>query len=275
MKYLDTYKIFENKKRTSYDRSYEYYTGNKAQPGFSDFLYNFFRGMNDRFKNFNNYYKQNIALTDVSGKKIDTGLGWLVGTAGDLATNVAMKIFEPQDKKPFNKLPEDPDKKDNSWWARKKESDPKDKEWLVKKSGDSPLDGSSLSLPKSDAEVTPEHMRLLNNNFIKKDLTNINTDQQMQDWVMDFYKKAGTPPGKNKVADEVAANAVGSFFSKKKGINPIAVEGAIAKAAPEIVAGAETALGADGVAGVAGAEGGLLGGLGVGEIMLALAPIGL
>jgi hypothetical protein len=275
MKYLNTYKIFEAKKYSSYDSRYKYYTGNDAQPGFSDFLYDFFKGMNDRFKNFDNYYKQNMALKDVSGRTIDTGLGWLVGTAGDLGTSVAMKIFEPQDKKPFNKLPEDPDKKDNSWWARKKEGDPKDKEWLVKKSDDSPLDGSSLSLPKSDAEVTPEHMRLLNNNFIKKDLANINTDQQMQDWVMDFYKKAGTPPGKNKVADEVASNALGSFFSKKKGINPTAIEGAISGAAPEIVAGAETALGAEAVAGAAAAETGILGGLGVGEIMLALAPLGI
>ena len=259
MKYLNTYKIFEVKKYSSYDSRYKYYTGNDAQPGFSDFIYDFFKGMNDRFKNFDNYYKQNMALKDVSGKTIDTGLGYLIGTAGDLATSVAMKIFEPQDKKTFNKLPEDPDKKDNSWWVRKKEGDPKDKEWLAKKTGTSPLDGSSLSVPKTDADVTPEHQRLLSNNFIKNDLPGINTKEQMQDYIMNFYQKSGVPPGKSKVADEAASNMIGSFFNKTKGVNPVAAEGGV-------VAG-EAGLGG------AAAEGGLLGGLEVGEILAAIPPI--
>jgi hypothetical protein len=198
-------------------------------------------------------------MKDVSGKTIDTGLGYLIGTAGDLATSVAMKIFEPQDKKTFNKLPEDPDKKDNSWWVRKKEGDPKDKEWLAKKTGTSPLDGSSLSVPKTDADVTPEHQRLLSNNFIKNDLPGINTKEQMQDYIMNFYQKSGVPPGKSKVADEAASNMIGSFFNKTKGVNPVAAEGGV-------VAG-EAGLGG------AAAEGGLLGGLEVGEILAAIPPI--
>ena len=88
MKHLDTYKIFE-KKTSSYSDRYEYYTGNKAQPGFSSFLYDFFKGMNDRFKNYNSYYKDNLAPKDVSGRTIDTGLGALIGAAGSLASSVA------------------------------------------------------------------------------------------------------------------------------------------------------------------------------------------
>lgn len=222
MKYLNTYKIFEARNYNSYSNRYGYYTGNQAQPGFSEYLYGFFKGMNDRFKDFDRYYQNTIAAKNISGQTIDTGLGWAIGTAGDLATSVAMKIFEPQEGTVFNKLPEDPNKEDNSWWVRKKE--PKEKEWLVKKTGggaDSEyVKGSSLTVPKTDADVTPEHHRLLSNNFIKNDLPGINNDAQMQDYIMNFYKKAGTPPGKNKVADEAASNFIGSYFNKKKGVTP-------------------------------------------------------
>jgi hypothetical protein len=42
----------------------------------------------------------------------------------------------------------------------------------------------------------------------------------MKNYIFDFYKKAGVPPGKNKVADETASTLVTSYYNKKKGVMP-------------------------------------------------------
>jgi len=202
MKHLDSFDLFEGKNPFKKYNSYEYYSGNKAQPGYGQFLYDFFKGMNDRFKAFNSYYKSNIAATNVNGVKIDTGLGWLIGTAGDLATSIPMKIFEPS--KLYNKV----DNKDPL--KNKKSTFP---------SG-STGSTSKLKTPKSEAEVTPEHQRLLSNNFIKNDLSKINSDEDMQNYVEKFYKDLGVKPGMSKSADNATTNMVTSWYNKRSGRMP-------------------------------------------------------
>lgn len=200
MKNIDSFQIFEGYNKFRNYSNYYRYTGSNPQPGYQEYIYDFFRGMRDRFENFNNYYKTNIAMTGYSGQKIDTGLGWLIGKAGSLGSTVAMKIFEPQEKKPFTKI----------------EKDPKDKEWLFKKKEAE----DKLSKVNSDGDVTPEHQRLFNSNFVKNDLPAIQNDDSMKNYIFDFYKKAGVPPGKNKVADETAATLVTSYYNKKRGVMP-------------------------------------------------------
>lgn len=101
MKYIDSYKIFETKRNPN--RFFDSYTNNdyskvsgaNTSPGWKDWLYNMFKNLENRFDNFDTYYKQKIAVKDINDRPIDTGLGWLIGTAGSIAANVASKVFQP------------------------------------------------------------------------------------------------------------------------------------------------------------------------------------
>ena len=234
MKYLDSFDLFEGSNPFKKYDSYKYYTGNQAQPGYGQFLYDFFKGMNDRFKAFDNYYKNNIALTNSNGVKIDTGLGWLIGTVGDLATSIPMKIFEPS--KLYTKIDDTPSTTGNK------------KKIVNNTSTTSSGSTSKLKTPTTEADVTPEHQRLLSNNFIKNDLPNINSDADMQNYIEKFYKDLGTKPKISKSADEAATNMITSYYNKRSGSIPtVASEtmtaGEIAAAGEESIGGAE-ALGA-------------------------------
>lgn len=187
MKHLHSYTLFESnfKNYDKYNSSkYSSYTGGSTQPGWQDWMYNFFRSMQNRFENFNNYYRSNIAMKRTDGTAIDTGLGWLIGKSGSLATDVMSKIFEPG-----------------------KFAGLSGQGLLAKKSGEKGL---------SAKNVTPEHHRLLNDEFVKNDLPGIKNDDQMKDYIFGYYKKIGVPPGNNKVADDVAATYASTYYNNKK-----------------------------------------------------------
>ncbi len=190
MKYIRSYALYESSLKIfeKYDSSkYTKYTGQSAEPGWQDWIYNFFKSMQSRFEGFDRFYQREIAVKKTGGGVIDTGMGWLIVKTGSLATELMAKIFEP------NKF--------------------------------ATLTGQGLLAPKSPADVsgiksakdvTPEHHRLLNDQFVKNDLPTISNDDQMKDYIFNYYKKIGVPPNYNKVADEVAATYATTYFNNKK-----------------------------------------------------------
>jgi hypothetical protein len=226
MKHLQSYELLESSDKyvKSYSpQKYKKITGNDSAPGFTGWIYNIFTSLKNNFENMDGFFKSNVYMKDIHGNAIDTGMGWLIGQAGSLATSVAAKIFEPSEFVSTN-------------WKSS--------------------DGSMLQAPTSDKDVKTEHLRLFNDNFAKKDLPNIKNDDDMKSWITDFYKKAGTPPGKVKWADDAVSTVSNTYFNKSMGFGS------------KVAAGAEAA----GTA-AAGAEGaGILGT--VGEVMVAGAPLG-
>jgi hypothetical protein len=170
---------------------YNQYTGQNTQPGWQDWIYNFFRGLQNRFEGFDQFYKTNIAVKrdpKYGGGVIDTGLGWLIGKTGSLATELMAKIFEPGK---FASL------------SGKGLLAPKDP-------------SADVSQIRSSKDVKPEHHRLLNDQFVKNDLPTISNDDQMKDYIFNYYKKIGVPPGNNKVADDVAATYATTYYNNKR-----------------------------------------------------------
>jgi hypothetical protein len=210
MKHLDNFQIFENKIKQE-----ALLEKGSAPAGWSNWFYDFFKDMQNRFENFDSYYKQNIAMKDKTGKPIDTGLGWLIGTAGSLATGVAAKLFEPGD------------------FASK--------------------NGQGLLAPKKDADITPQHKRLFNDNFKQNDLPKMNSDADFQNWASAQYKKAGVKPGQDKTVDSLVGDASKSFFGKSRGV----------ATGSEIASGTAATVGAEGT-GIAST---------VGEVVSAIPPI--
>jgi hypothetical protein len=190
MKYIRSYTLYESTLKVfeEYDAS-NYYknTGQSAQPGWQDWIYNFFRSMQNRFQGFDRFYQREIAVKKAGGGSIDTGLGWLIGKSGSLATELMAKIFEP------NKFAS-----------------------LTNQGLLAPKSTTDVPTIKSSKDVTPEHHRLLNDQFVKNDLPNISNDDQMKDYIFNYYKKIGVPPNYNKVADEVAATYATTYFNNKK-----------------------------------------------------------
>lgn len=196
MKYIRSYTLYESTLKVfeKYDSStYTTYTGQSTQPGWQDWIYNFFRSMQNRFENFDNYYKSNIAVKTSSGDRtpINTGLGWLIGKTGSLGSEVMAKIFEPGK---FASL--------------------SNQGLLAPKSTSAA--GTSVEGIRSPKDVRPEHHRLLNDQFVKNDLPGIKNDDQMKDYIFNYYKNVGIPPGKNKVADEVAATYASTYYNNKQ-----------------------------------------------------------
>ena len=148
----------------------------------------------------------NIYMKDLHGNPIDTGMGWLIGQAGSMATSVAAKIFEPSEFVSTN--------------------------WKTS-------DGSMLQPPTSDKDVKIEHLRLFNDNFAKKDLPGIKSDDDMKSWISNFYKKAGTTPGQVKWADDAASTAANTYFNAR---NLTSGASSIGKAAAKTEAVAGTGL---------------------------------
>jgi hypothetical protein len=142
--------------------------------------------MQNRFEGMDNFFKNSIYMKTTDGQTIDTGLGWLLGTAGSLATGVLAKIFEPGDFITKNQ----------NWGAGS---------------------GSDSALPKTEADVKPEHLRLMNDKFVNNDLPNINSDTQMQDYIGNSYKKWGVSPGQSTVADDLLATNANTYYNKTKG----------------------------------------------------------
>lgn len=187
MRHLQTYELLEssskNLKSFTPDK-YRKITGNSSASGFTGWIYNIFMSLKSNFENMDNFFMSNIYMKDLHGKPIDTGMGWLIGQAGSLATSVAAKIFEPGEFISTN-------------WKSS--------------------DGTMLQPPTSDKDVKTEHLRLFNDNFTKKDLPNIKNDEEMKSWITGFYKKAGTPPGRVKWADDAVLTASNTYYNKSMG----------------------------------------------------------
>jgi hypothetical protein len=194
MKHLQAYELLESSGRNlkSYNsEKYNKITGKTSAPGFTDWIYNIFKSLQNNFDNMDNYFKNNIYMKSSNGQVIDTGLGWMLGQAGSLVTGVAAKIFEPSDFISTN-------------WKSS--------------------DGTPLQAPTTDKDVKPEHLRLFNDNFEKKTLPNINSDEDMKSYISTLYQKAGTPPGKVKWLDDAAATVSNSYYNKSKGWGQTASE---------------------------------------------------
>jgi hypothetical protein len=183
MRHLQAYELLESSdkyvKSYSPDK-YKKITGNDSAPGFTGWIYNIFKSLQSNFENMDNFFMSNIYMKDIHGNPIDTGMGWLIGQAGSMATSVAAKIFEPSEFISTN--------------------------WKTS-------DGTTVQPPTSDKDVKTEHLRLFNDNFAKKDLPNIKTDEDMKSWITNFYKKAGTTPGRVKWADDAASTAANTYFN--------------------------------------------------------------
>jgi hypothetical protein len=188
MKHLRSYELLESSGRNISNFSSQRYksiTGNDSAPGFTGWLHGLFKTMQNRFEGMDGFFKNNLYVK-TQGGTIDTGLGWLLGTAGSLATGVLAKIFEPGD---FIS-------KNQNWGAGS---------------------GSDSGLPRSESDVKPEHLRLMNNKFVNNDLPNINSDTQMQDYIGNSYKKWGVSPGQSTVADDLLATNANTYYNKTKG----------------------------------------------------------
>jgi len=186
MKHLRSYELLESSGRNISNFSSQRYksiTGNDSAPGFTGWLHGLLKTMQNRFEGMDNFFKSNIYVK-TQGGTIDTGLGWLLGTAGSLATGVLAKIFEPGD--------------------------------FISKNQNLGA-GSDSSLPRSESDVKPEHLRLMNNKFVNNDLPNINSDSQMQDYIGNSYKKWGVSPGQSAVADDLLATNANTYYNKTKG----------------------------------------------------------
>ena len=192
MKHIDSFKIFEAKKNPnrffdSYtDTDYSSVSGTNTSPGWKDWLYNMFKNLEDRFERFDSYYQQNIAVKDINGRPIDTGLGWLIGTAGSLAANVASKVFKP------------------AGWGKRIKKDPADS-----------------TTGTSDMTIKTEHQRLMNDSFVKNDLPKIKSDDDFKEYVWDYYKHAGVKPGISKEVDTGAATFANTYLNSKRGALPM------------------------------------------------------
>lgn len=191
MKHLKPYELLESSAKNISNFSSQKYkaiTGNESAPGFTGWIYGLLKGMQNNFDNMENYFKNNIYVKTKDGQTIDTGLGWLLGTAGSLATGVLSKIFEPGDF--ISK---------NQNWGSGKTSD------------------GGIKAPTSEADVNPEHLRLMNNKFVEKDLPNISSDAQMQDYIGRSYKGWGIGPGQSQAADDLIATNANTYYNKTKG----------------------------------------------------------
>lgn len=190
MKHIDSFQIFEAKKNPnrffdSYtDTDYSSVSGTNTSPGWKDWLYGMFKNLENRFENFDSYYQREIAMKDLSGRTIDTGLGWLIGTAGSLAANVAAKIFKP------------------AGWGRR-----------IKKDKSDSSDSSGMT-------IKTEHQRLMNDSFVKNDLPKIKSDEDFKEYVWDYYKYAGVKPGVNKEVDSGMATIANTYLNNKRGTLP-------------------------------------------------------
>lgn len=189
MKHLTPYELLESSGRNISNFSpqrFKSITGNDSAPGFSGWVHGILKTMQNRFEGMDGFFQNNLYVTTPQGK-IDTGLGWLLGTAGSLATGVLSKIFEPGDFISTNQ----------NWGSSGGEK--------------------GLSAPGTEADVKPEHLRLMNDKFVKNDLPNITSDSQMQDYIGNSYKTWGVTPGQSRVADDLLATNANTYYNKTKG----------------------------------------------------------
>lgn len=199
MKHLKTFKIFEN------EISIE--EAENQDETMTGWLYNFFNNLSAKFKEFERVYTAN-SYKDSFGKPIDSGLGWLIGTTGSIASDVAAKIFKPSD--------------------------------VFKRNGKGIL--GSLKSPESDADVTVDHQRLMNKDFVDNDLPNIKSEDDMANWAARQYSKNGLKPKEKPWFDQMVKNAAVSW---KNGGKVVAGEtlGAGTAGSTAALGGAEVAAG--------------------------------
>lgn len=217
MRHLQSYELLESSDKNVKSYSPEKFkkiTGNDSAPGFTGWIYNIFTSLKNNFENMDGFFKNEIYMKDIHGNAIDTGMGWLIGQAGSLATSVAAKIFEPSEFISTN-------------WKSS--------------------DGSMLQAPKSDKDVKTDHLRLFNDNFTNKDLPNIKNDDDMKSWITNFYKKAGTSPGNVKWVDDAALTAGNTYFNKSAGMGRTVATGAEALAGAEVAGVAAAGAGEAGI----------------------------
>ena len=184
MRHISSFKIFESSGYNSSD--YEKMTGNSAISGVTQWIYSFFKDLDARFKELGKTFTDN-SFKDIHGKPIDSGIGWAVGLAGSLASDVAETVFKPSD--------------------------------FFKKTDGTSLLSKELT-PQKDSDVKLEHQRLLSNNFIENDLSNINSDSDMKKYILNSYKKSGVRRGEKPWFDKVMDTNAASWYSKKNGVIP-------------------------------------------------------
>jgi hypothetical protein len=234
MKHLKNFKIFEN------EMSIE--EAGSQDETMTGWLYNFFSNLSSKFKAFSQFYHDN-SYRDSFGKPIDSGLGWLIGTTGSIASEVAAKVFKPSD--------------------------------VFKRNGKGIL--GSLSTPTKGSEVTAEHQRLLNKDFIDNDLSSIKSEQDLTNWSAKKYAQNGLKPGDEPFFDQMIKNNASSW---KNGGKVVAGEvealaaGAGGRAAAGLVgaeaAGTAAAVGGAEVAAVSGAAVAAETGMGIESLALLL-----
>jgi len=217
MKHLKPYELLESSGKNISNFSSQKYkaiTGNNSAPGFTGWIYGLLKGMQNNFDNMENYFKNNIYVKTKDGQTIDTGLGWLLGTAGSLATGVLSKIFEPGD--------------------------------FISKNQNWGSGNSGIKAPETEAGVKPEHLRLMNNKFVEQDLPNISSDTQMKDYIGKSYKGWGIAPGQSQAADDLIATNANTYFNKISGypvaskLPTIAAETGGVSTLSKLVTGAES-----------------------------------
>lgn len=189
MKHLREYELLESSGRNINNFSpqrFKSITGNDSAPGFTGWIHGLLKTMQNRFDGMDGFFKNNLYVKTPQGT-IDTGLGWLLGTAGSLVTGVLGKIFEPGDFITKNQ----------NWGSSGGEK--------------------GLSVPSTEADVKPEHLRLMNDKFVRNDLPGITSDNQMQDYIGNSYKKWGVAPGQSKVADDLLSTNANTYYNKISG----------------------------------------------------------
>jgi hypothetical protein len=202
MKHICNYEVFE--------------ANSQGSGGIEGAIHDFFAGIESRFADFNDKYRSDIAFKTTDGQVVDTGLGFLIGAAGSLIAGVAKRLFSK-----------------NDFFARKIQV----KDSKTGKTRNATDREMNEMFPNDDDALSPVHQRLLNNDFISKDLPNMRNDSDMQSYVKNIYKKNGFKRGENPFFDKSVNGMVGSYVKQNKGqkVVPEAIEsGWIGKTAMEL-----------------------------------------
>jgi len=82
-----------------------------------------------------------------------------------------------------------------------------------------PTDFEFVKKAPKDDSVDLEFMRHTNEDFAKKELPNIRSEQQLEDNIADLYQKGGVKKGQSPVLDDIARNRANLYYSREKNPN--------------------------------------------------------
>jgi hypothetical protein len=113
MKHILTYKLFEGAESPGTLKKYDekafqshFGANKKPSPGLLAWVNGIFSGLENRFKEFESKYNRDIMKTP-SGVPLDMGYGWLVGTAGQVASNIGKRLTKPGEPNNLSKDPKE------------------------------------------------------------------------------------------------------------------------------------------------------------------------